>query len=269
VTEGHQRMRSSTGVGSVSGPQRRTSRDAFRRNGALNVSLSGDVGELAAKLTALEDVLAEPPAPEPRLARFVRRLFDVVVSGTALVLLSPVILLAATIVRLDSRGPGFFRQIRVGRGGAPFYILKLRGMYVDAKERFPDLYDYRFSTEEARTLHFHAPDDPRVTRAGRLFRVTSIDEFPNFWNVLVGEMSLVGPRPQIPEMFQYYGPHEKVILSVRPGIFSLPKAWLRDQLPLHETVLLDSYYVHSRTLLLDLKIVVRGVFTVLLRRGVH
>ena len=77
------------------------------------------------------------------------------------------------------------------------------------------------------------------------------------------------PRPQIPEMFEYFGPYENVILSVRPGIFSLPKVWLRDQLPLHETVLLDSYYVLRRTLLLDLRIIARGIYTVVLRRGVY
>jgi lipopolysaccharide/colanic/teichoic acid biosynthesis glycosyltransferase len=113
------------------------------------------------------------------------------------------------------------------------------------------------------------PNDPRVTRAGRIFRKWSVDELPNFWNVLKGDMSLVGPRPQIPEMFEYYGDFEPVVLAVRPGIFSLPKAWLRDQLPLRETVVLDAYYVHHRTLLLDLKIILRGIATVFLRRGVH
>jgi len=215
------------------------------------------------------DDLAVPARIEPLPTRIVRRSFDVAVSAIALVLLSPIVLLSALAVRVDSPGPAHFRQPRLGRGGKRFRILKLRGMYVDAKERFPHLYDYRYSTEEARELQFHIEDDPRVTRAGRLFRKTSIDELMNFWNVLVGDMALVGPRPQIPEMFEYYGPYRDVILAVRPGVFSLPKVWLRDQLPLHETVLLDAYYVHRRSLVLDLEILVRGTVTVLLQRGVR
>jgi lipopolysaccharide/colanic/teichoic acid biosynthesis glycosyltransferase len=233
------------------------------------LSSGRDVDGLAEQLVALEDELAVVPDAEPLLVRAVRRGFDIVVSATALVLLSPVILASALVVRLDSPGPAFFRQARLGRGGKPFRILKLRGMYIDAKERFPQLYDYRYSTAEARDLQFHMTNDPRVTRAGRIFRTTSIDELMNFWNVLVGDMSLVGPRPQIPEMFEYYGPYEQVILSVRPGVFSLPKVWLRDQLPLHVTVLLDSYYVHRRTLPLDLRIIARGIYMVVLRRGVY
>jgi exopolysaccharide production protein ExoY len=233
------------------------------------LSLNGSISELARALDALEDELAVPPVAEPFAMRFLRRACDVAIAASALVLLSPIILLSALIVRLDSAGPAFFRQARLGRGGRPFKILKLRGMYVDARERFPHLYDYRYSSDEARELQFHAEDDPRVTRAGRVFRKTSIDELMNFWNVLVGEMALVGPRPQIPEMFEYYGPYRDVILAVRPGVFSLPKAWLRDQLPLHETVLLDSYYVHRRTLALDLTILAKGVVTVLLRKGVR
>lgn len=244
-------------------------RSGAHRSPLPALSFTGDIDELARALVTLEDDLSLGPAVEPRLVRTVRRAVDLVVSAIALLGLSPIILLSAIIVRVDSPGPAFFRQPRLGRGGKPFRIVKLRGMYIDAKDRFPHLYDYRYSTEEARDLRFHIDDDPRVTRAGRVFRRTSIDELMNFWNVLVGEMALVGPRPQIPEMFEYYGPHRDVILAVRPGIFSLPKAWLRDQLPLYETILLDSYFVHRRTLLLDLKILGRGITTVLLLKGVR
>ena len=229
-------------------------------------ALGSEAKLFAAQLEATAPDLVAAPVPESFLVRVARRTIDVAVSLAALLVLWPLILLSALIVRLDSPGPGFFRQKRLGRLGSPFEILKLRGMHVDAAVRFPHLYDY---TDESRATQFHLPQDPRVTRAGKLFRRTSIDELPNFWNVLRGDMSLVGPRPQIPEMFEYYGEYAQVILSVRPGIFSLPKVCLRDHLTLHETVLLDSYYVHNRTLLLDLRIALRGIAIVLLRHGVH
>src|SRR6266540_1823869 len=163
----------------------------------------------------------------------------------------------------------FFRQTRLGKHGRRFTIVKLRGMYADARERFAHLYNYELSDEEARRFHFHIEDDPRVTRVGHFFRKTSIDELPNFWNVLKGDMSLVGPRPQIPEMFPYYGPYKDVILSVRPGIFSLPKVSNRDDANLQETILADAYYVHHRSLGLDFKIILRGIAMVVLRRAVR
>lgn len=216
----------------------------------------------------VEPRLAEIPRPGRPLERLFRRAFDITVSAAALLLGAPVIAVAALIVRLETPGPAFFRQTRLGKNGRPFTIVKLRGMYADARERFPHLYDYRLSDEEARRFHFHVDDDPRVTRAGRFFRGTSIDELPNFWNVLKGDMSLVGPRPQIPEMFPYYGPYKDVILSVRPGIFSLPKVSKRDEANLHETVLADAYYVQNRSFSLDLRIVFRGIAIVLQRRWV-
>jgi len=197
------------------------------------------------------------------------RTIDVVVSATALVLLAPLILVSALIVKIDTKGPAFFRQTRLGKKARPFQIIKLRGMYHDARQRFPEYYNYSYSLEEAHGLHFHVKNDPRTTRVGRVFRTRSIDELPNFWNVLRGDMSLVGPRPQIPEMFDYYGDYEEVILSVNPGIFSLPKVSFRDDLPLLKTMVLDAYYVHHRSLRLDMKIILRGIRVVLRLKGVY
>jgi len=140
-------------------------------------------------------------------AEVVRRAIDVAVAATMLVLLSPLIVVAAVLVRATSRGPAVFRQVRLGQGGRPFVFYKFRGMYVDARERWPELYEYRYEADELQTLRFHPENDPRVTPVGRFLRRTSIDEILNFYNVLKGDMSIVGPRPEIPEMIPYYGEH--------------------------------------------------------------
>lgn len=131
-----------------------------------------------------------------------KRLFDVVASGLLLVLLSPVLAVVAVIVRLDSRGPVFFRGVRTGRHGKPFKIIKFRTMVPDAE---------RLGGPCAAT------DDPRVTGVGRLLRRTKLDELPQLVNVLLGDMSIVGPRPEVPEYTEKY-PEERLIVSVRPGI---------------------------------------------------
>lgn len=137
-------------------------------------------------------------SPEPTLAK---RLFDVICSGLGLLLLSPVLLAAAVWVKLDSPGPALFRQTRVGRFGVPFTIHKFRTM--------------RTSTGAQITVG----EDPRITRAGRLLRVTKLDELPQLWDVLRGAMSLVGPRPEVPRYVALYPVELRdIVLSVRPGI---------------------------------------------------
>src|SRR6478736_957244 len=132
------------------------------------------------------------------LYRTSKRVIDLVLGTILLIVSTPVILVAAVAIALESPGSPFFVQTRLGRDGKPFRILKLRGMYRDARERFPELYDY--SNQGGLDFYFHYEHDPRVTRVGRITRRTSIDELPNFWNVVVGDMSLVGPRPEIPDV---------------------------------------------------------------------
>ncbi|HEX8741998.1 MAG TPA: sugar transferase [Thermoleophilaceae bacterium] len=221
----------------------------------------------------IEAAAAAPrvPAIVPRddgAADVVRRAIDVVVAATMLVLLSPLIAVAGVLVRATSRGPAVFRQVRLGRGGRPFVFYKFRGMYVDARERWPELYEYRYDHDELDTLRFHPDHDPRVTPVGRLLRRTSIDEVLNFYNVLKGDMSLVGPRPEIPEMIQYYGDHAAAILSVRPGITSLAKVTGRDELTFTETLRLDLEYLERRSLRLDLRIMLATLQTVVVQHGV-
>src|SRR5207253_4853875 len=117
---------------------------------------------------------------------------------------SPIMLLEAIVIRLGTPGPVLFFQSRVGAGCKPFPFVKFRTLFADARERFPELYAYQYSEEEIAKLKFKIYPDPRVTQQGRWLRQTSLDELPNFWNVLTGDMALVGPRPEIPEMLPYY-----------------------------------------------------------------
>jgi lipopolysaccharide/colanic/teichoic acid biosynthesis glycosyltransferase len=198
----------------------------------------------------------------------IRRARDILVALVVLIVSAPLLAVVMVAIRLDSPGPALFRQRRVGLNGRLFTLYKLRGMYADARERWPELYDYRYGQEELATLRFHPVRDPRVTSVGRFIRRTSIDELPNFLNVLRGEMSVVGPRPEIPEMLPYYGEKAALVLSVRPGVTSLAKVAGRDRLTVLETLDLDVRYVQERSLWLDLKIMLATVRTVLPRQDV-
>jgi lipopolysaccharide/colanic/teichoic acid biosynthesis glycosyltransferase len=144
-----------------------------------------------------------------------KRLFDICAATLALVLLSPLLLILAIAVRTDSRGPVFFRQERVGRGFRPFRIFKLRTMVVDAPRRGGQI--------------TAGQDDPRITRVGRFLRRWKLDELPQFLNVVVGEMSLVGPRPEVPRYVEMFRSDYADILSVRPGITDLASIKFRDE----------------------------------------
>jgi len=182
-----------------------------------------------------------------------KRLVDVTLSSILLLVSVPIILVAALFIRLESKGNPFFFQVRLGKGGKPFKICKLRGMYADSRDRFPHLYDY--ARHHSLNFYFHNDNDPRITRVGAIARRLSIDELPNFWNVLVGDMSLVGPRPEIPEILSLYGPYREKYLSVKPGITCFSKITGRDHLTKLESILLDIDYISRRNLLTDLRVV--------------
>lgn len=185
-----------------------------------------------------------------------------------LLAIAPLLAAITLAVKLDSPGPAFFRQTRIGRNGRRFTFWKFRGMFVDAKERFPHLYDYRWSAEQLQTLRFHPGHDPRVTRVGRFIRRTSLDELPNLVNVVLGDMSLVGPRPEIPELIPYYGDAAATVLRVKPGITSLAKLVGRDHLSFSETLELDVRYVRERSLAMDFRILFGTVWLVLTGRSI-
>ena len=195
-----------------------------------------------------------------------KRTFDMVAGVLLLILAIPIILVAAAIIRLETKGSPFFIQTRLGKNGKPFKIVKLRGMFIDAKTRFASYYDY--SRHQDLEFCFHHEKDPRVTRAGNLIRKTSIDELPNFWNVVLGDMSLVGPRPEIPEVLRLYGPFREEYLSVKPGITCLSKCTGRDHLTKRETIEFDLSYIRRRTFTFDLSILWRTFKGVVLRRDV-
>jgi lipopolysaccharide/colanic/teichoic acid biosynthesis glycosyltransferase len=181
------------------------------------------------------------------------RVFDIVVAALALIVLSPAIALAAIAIRLGSRGPAIYRQRRVGLGGHEFELLKLRTM-VEGSD------PVGVGTVVAR-------EDPRVTRAGRFLRRSSLDELPNLVNVLRGEMAIVGPRPTIPAQVKDYTPRQHRRHEVRPGLTGLAQVQGRAGIPWTERIELDVEYVERRSALLDLQILARTVALLLTGHG--
>ena len=208
-----------------------------------------------------------PVLPTPRPYAAAKRSLDILVSAVVLVLALPVLPLIALLVRLDSPGPIVFRQRRVGRGGKVFSFYKFRTMRVDARTRFPEMYAYRYTRQQFLDMLLKTPDDPRLTRVGRTLRRTSLDELPNLVNVLRGDMSLVGPRPELPEMVPYYSEDELSKFAVRPGVTGLWQVSGRAILRNGQQLEADVRYVKSRSLGFDLGILARTAKVVVLRIG--
>jgi exopolysaccharide production protein ExoY len=194
--------------------------------------------------------------PRSRFDARAKRLIDLLGATFALVVLSPIIAILAALVCLESHGSPIFRHRRVGYRGKRFDCLKLRTMRMDAEEVLmgdPDLY------EDYRRNHFKIPDDrdPRVTPIGQFLRRTSLDELPQLWNVLVGDMSLVGPRPVVEDELSVYGPSKDLLLSVRPG---LTGAWAvsgRHEVGYPDRCAIELDYVRRRNLLTDTRIALK------------
>ena len=198
------------------------------------------------------------------------RAFEVVVATTVLLVASPILLAMVLAIRLDSVGPAMFRQRRIGRDLKPFTLYKARTLYVDARERFPELYAYKFSREQVNCLalaDLKAPNDPRVTRIGRWLRRSSLDELPNFINVLRGDMALVGPRPEIYECLKYYERDQLLKFAVRPGLTGLAQVSGRNRNTFQQMIEWDLLYVRRRSFALDASILLRTVRAVLTRDG--
>jgi exopolysaccharide biosynthesis polyprenyl glycosylphosphotransferase len=193
----------------------------------------------------------------------VKRTFDVVVASLILLFLSPVLLVLALAVRLTSRGPVIYRSWRPGIGRQPFACLKFRTMYRDADERQADLE----SLNEASGALFKIKDDPRMTPVGRFLRRFSLDELPQLWNVMRGEMSLVGPRPLPQRDFEMLDEWHKKRYLVLPGVTGLWQVSGRSELDFDDLVRLDFLYLEHWSPFLDLTIIVKTVPAVLLRRG--
>jgi len=204
-------------------------------------------------------------SPQNDFALAFKRMVDMVVAVTALVLLSPVFLLLAILIKLTSRGPVFYRQTRCGLGGRRFRLLKFRSMVANADQLLPQLEKFNELDGPA----FKMRNDPRCTRIGRWMRVLSLDELPQLWNVLLGHMSLVGPRPPLPEEVDQYHSWQRRRLRMRPGMTCLWALQGRSQLRFDNWVRLDLLYIDNWSVWLDFKILLKTIPAVLTGRGAH
>ena len=213
-----------------------------------------------------------------RSSSTVKRGMDVIGSLLALVLFSPLFLLVTIAIKLTSKGPVFFRQERIGQYGKPFVFVKFRSMYVENDTGVHKEWFRRFVSNQAEWYPtngnghgvYKLTKDPRVTRVGRLLRRTSLDELPQFFNVLKGEMSLVGPRPPIPyEVAAYQAWHRGRILEAKPGITGLWQVNGRSRLAFDDMVRLDLRYARSWSLWLDIKILLQTPLAVLSAEGAY
>lgn len=191
------------------------------------------------------------------------RFLDVVLSSCALVALLPLLVLTALAVRAQDGGPALFRQQRIGRGGQVFDCLKFRSMTIDAEGSLPDLVDAEWNA--ARKFRC----DARVTRLGRVLRLSSLDELPQLLNVLRGEMSLVGPRPIVMDEAMLYGRRLADYCAVRPGLTGLWQVSGRNDVPYPRRVAMDVWLVRNRTVRVYLTILARTIPAVLSRKGVY
>ncbi len=202
--------------------------------------------------------------PHDEIHLLVKRVTDIVLAGAALILLAPVMLLIALIIRLTSPGPAIFRQVRCGLNGRQFVFYKFRSMHANAHEMRDSLKHL-----SKRELALKIPNDPRLTSIGRWLRKFSIDEWPQLWNVLKGDMSLVGPRPAVPEEVEQYKRWQRRRLRMRPGLTCLWAVNGRDAVDFETWMRLDMQYIDSWSLALDWKIILRTIPQVLSGRGAH
>lgn len=187
---------------------------------------------------------------------FMKRIMDYIGSGIGIIIISPVLLLIAIIIKFEDGGPVIFKQERVGYNGKRFFIYKFRSMRVDAEQLKQDL----LKKNEVKGAMFKIKDDPRVTNFGRFIRKHSLDELPQFFNVLIGDMSLVGPRPPLVEEVEKYTEYEKQRLIVRPGLSGLWQISGRNNLSFSDMVELDLQYIQTRNIILDSKIILKTIW---------
>ncbi len=200
-----------------------------------------------------------------KLMSSLKRVLDVIVAIIAIILTAPIMLITAILIKLESPGPVIFKQVRVGKDGEHFYCYKFRSMYVDAEQRLRELQ----AKNEADGPVFKMKRDPRVTRVGRVIRKLSIDELPQLFNVLKGEMSLVGPRPALPSEVAKYTYEQIGRLHAIPGITGLQQVSGRSDLDFKRWVELDLQYIAEQSIWKDIEILLRTIPAVLLGRGAY
>ena len=196
---------------------------------------------------------------------FIKRVFDFILSIILFVILSPLLLIIIIWIKIDSKGPAVFKQIRIGIKGTPYTIYKFRTMYDNADKKFAK----KIEKSTLDNFIFQDKDDPRITRSGKFLRKTSLDELPQLVNIIKGDMSLIGPRPEIPAIADLYDDYQKLRLLMKPGVSGLAQVNGRGDLELSETIRYDVKYVSSFSLLLDLKIFFKTFKVVFLREGAY
>ncbi len=224
--------------------------------GISGISLSKD------EFAVLREKIEKASDSNRRVYWFVKRIFDIIMSSVAILILSPVFLIVALAIYIDDpKGSPFFVQTRVGRHGKKFKFYKFRSMVSNAEE----LLDQLKEKNEKDGPVFKMKDDPRITRVGKFIRKTSIDELPQLFNILKGDMSIVGPRPSLPKEVSQYNDYQAQRLFVTPGLTCYWQASKkRDEIPFDEWVDLDIKYILERSWLVDIKVIIKtftAVFT--------
>jgi len=227
-------------------------------------------------LQALTKKRLNPQVTETRLpssvwqvldGKLTKRLFDILFSSLVLIVFSPVYLIIALLIAITSPGPIFYVQKRVGKNYKHFDCIKFRTMVQNADEILNEIIAESALIRSEFEDNFKLRDDPRVTPIGKFLRITSLDEFPQFWNVLKGDMSVIGPRPLVPEELCKYGNKIDKILTIRPGITGLWQVSGRNDIPYPQRVQIDVYYVNCRSWLLDLWVIFKTVGVVIFPRN--
>lgn len=214
----------------------------------------------------VKKVKLDPSKVKGRLVyHTVKRGFDILASGVALVLLSPLFGVLTVKIKKEDGGPAFYSQTRIGKNGKPFKMYKFRSMVVNADQMIDQLEDQN----EINGAMFKIKDDPRITKIGHIIRKYSLDELPQLWNVLIGDMSLVGPRPPLPSEVEEYTDYDKQRLLVMPGCTGLWQVTKRNEADFDEMVWLDIVYINHSGILEDLKLIIKTVLVMVHPNGAY
>lgn len=217
-------------------------------------------------MMAMERLKVNPAKVNERPFYYVvKRLFDIVASACGLILLSPLFLFLVIKIRSEDGGPAFYSQERIGKDEKPFKMWKFRSMIVDADKMLDKLEDQN----EIDGAMFKIKDDPRVTKIGHVIRKYSLDELPQLWNVLIGDMSLVGPRPPLPSEVEEYTDYDKQRLTVMPGCTGLWQVTKRNEADFDEMVWLDIVYINHSGAWEDLKLIIKTVLVMVHPNGAY
>lgn len=217
-------------------------------------------------MMAMERLKVNPAKVNDRpFYHVVKRLFDIVASACGLILLSPLFLFLVIKIRSEDGGPAFYSQERIGKNEKPFKMWKFRSMVVDADKMLDELEDQN----EIDGAMFKIKDDPRVTKIGHVIRKYSLDELPQLWNVLIGDMSLVGPRPPLPSEVEEYTNYDKQRLTVMPGCTGLWQVTRRSEADFDEMVWLDIVYINHSGAWEDLKLMIKTVLVMIHPNGAY